>query len=91
MDEDSEDPYANFSQGLGKDKIQEKAENLIKDIVVNTDGILCSIDDAASKLSYVDKKSRKRMPWNCDLTIGSLLTIKISAYIYVSSFANFFR
>lgn len=95
MDEDSEDPYANFFQAFGKDKIQEKSENLIKEIVLQTDGVLCSLDEAIAKLIYVDKKSRKRMPWNCDLTFGSQMAIKISAYIYVSrSFSirfNWFR
>lgn len=48
-----------------------------------TNGILFGLDEAVSKLIYIDKMKRRRVPWNCDLTIGSKLAIKISAYIYV--------
>ncbi|XP_055297280.1 X-ray repair cross-complementing protein 5 [Sitodiplosis mosellana] len=83
MDQDSEDQYANFSQAMGKDKVQEHSERLIKQIVMQSDGVLCSIDEAAAKLIYVDKKQRRRVPWKVDLTIGSNLAIKVSAFIYV--------
>lgn len=83
-DEDSEDQYANFSQTVGKGMKQERCEKLIKEIVMQSDGVLCNIDEAVAKLIYVDKKQRKRMPWKCDLTLGTQLAIKIAAYIYVS-------
>lgn len=69
---------------MAKDKIREKSEELILEIVKNTNGVLCSLEEAVSKLIYIDKKHRRRMPWNCDLTIGSKLAIKISTFIYVS-------
>lgn len=59
------------------------SEKLIKELVIKTDGVLCCLDDAVAKLIYVDKKQRRRMPWNADFSIGSKITIKISAFIYV--------
>lgn len=81
----SQDQYANFSQIVGKDKKQEQSEKLILQIVMETDGVLCSIDEAVAKFIYIDKKQRKRVPWKCDLTFGTHFAIKISAYIYVST------
>lgn len=60
-------------------------------IVQSTDGALCGLDEAVYKQIYMDKKQRRRVPWNCDLTIGSKLSVKISAYIYVSMQHNLFR
>lgn len=82
--QDSEDQYAKFSQAIGKDKMQERSEQLIMNIVTQSDSVLCSIDEATAKLIYVDKKQRRRVPWKVDLTIGSDLAIKVSAFIYVS-------
>lgn len=84
MDQYSEEQYASFSQAMGKDVKQEESERLIKRIMAETDGTLCSIDEAVETLLYVDKKQRRRIPWKADLTIGSHLSIKISAFIYVS-------
>lgn len=72
-----------FSQSLEKDSTKEKSEALIMDIVKQTNGSLCNLDEAVVKLMYVDKKQKRRMPWNVDLTFGTALTIKIAAYIYV--------
>lgn len=72
-----------FSQALEKDSTKEKSEALIMDIVKQTNGSLCNLDEAVVKLMYVDKKQKRRMPWNVDLTFGTALTIKIAAYIYV--------
>lgn len=72
-----------FSQTMEKDSTKEKSEALIMDIVKQSNGSLCNLDEAVVKLLYVDKKQRRRMPWNCDLTFGTTLTIKIAAYIYV--------
>lgn len=71
---------------MQKDKIKEKSEGLIMDIVKQANGSLCNLDEAVAKLMFVDKKQRRRMPWNCDLTFGTTFTIKIAAYIYVSFF-----
>lgn len=95
VDEPSEDGQAEtvvFSQPAEKDPIREKNEALIMDIVKQTNGSLCNLDEVVAKLVYVDKKQRRRMPWNCDLTFGTTLTIKIAAYIYVRciSFLIFF-
>lgn len=73
-----------FSQSMEKDPTKEKCEALIMDIVKQANGSLCNLDEAVAKLMYVDKKQRRRMPWNSDLTFGTLFTIKIAAYIYVS-------
>lgn len=85
VDTDSEDQleYASFSQTMSKSQNRADGEKWIMKIVSATDGILCSLDEAIARLIYVDKKQRRRMPWNCDLSIGKLLKIKISAYIYV--------
>lgn len=83
-DESNDDEFASFSQKINKDKIQQQSEAVILDIVKQTNGVLCGLDEAASKLIYFDKKKKRRVPWNCDLTISSKLAIKISAYIYVS-------
>lgn len=88
--EDSEDPYPSFSQSLSKSKskMQEHSEELIKEIVLQSNGILSSIDDVITKLIFVDKKRKRRVPWNADLTIGTKFSIKISAYIYVRFILN---
>lgn len=90
VDENSEDQleYASFSQKIGKSQERAKGERLILKIVSDTDGMLCSLDEALTKLIYVDKKKKRRVPWNCDLSIGSSLKIRISAFIYVRIFVN---
>lgn len=67
-----------------KSKERKTGEQLIKEIVGNSNGILCSFDEAMSKLIYLDKRHRRRVPWNADFTIGTKLTIKVAAFIYVS-------
>lgn len=52
--------------------------------IFQTDGALCSFDEAIQQLVYYEQKQKRRMPWNCDLEISKLLQIKIAAYIYVS-------
>lgn len=86
LDVNSEDQleFASFSQTTSKSQQQADSEKLILQIVSKTDGCLCGLDEALTKLIYVDKKHRRRMPWNSELSIGSLLNIKVSAYIYVS-------
>lgn len=73
---------------MEKDKYREKNEALILHIVQQTNGLLCSLDEAVSKLIYIDKKQKLRMPWNCDLTIGSKFAIKTSAIIYVRIYSK---
>lgn len=88
VDENSEDQleYASFSQNIGKSQERAKGERLILKIVSDTDGMLCGLDEVLTKLIYVDKKKKRRVPWNCDLSIGSILKIRISAFIYVRIF-----
>lgn len=88
IDDETQVEYATFSQQLAKDPNREKGETLIKEIVLQTNGVLCSFDEAMPKLMYMEKKQKRRMPWNCDLTIGSNVSIKIAAYIYVSIIAS---
>lgn len=54
------------------------------EIVSQGNGYLMDISEAAENMNYVDKKQRVRRPFNADLSIGSHLTLKVSAYIYVS-------
>lgn len=72
-----------FSQSVEKDVVREKNEAIIMNIVKQSNGLLCSLDEAAAKLMYVDQKQRRSMPWNCDLEIGSHVTVKIATYIYI--------
>lgn len=83
-DKENQAESVTFSQSMEKDQIKEKSQALIMEIVKSSNGSLCSLDEALTKLMYVDKKQRRRMPWNCELTFGTKLAIKIAAYIYVS-------
>lgn len=73
-----------FSQPIEKEVVREKNEALIMDIVTQSHGVLCSLDIAATKLLCIDKKQRRRVPWNCDMTFGTNFKIKIASYVYVS-------
>lgn len=86
MDDDADCDYPVFSQTNAKNNLRKKGESLITDIVDQTNGSLCSFNEAIPQLVYFDKKQRRRVPWNCDLDIGTNLQIKIAAYIFVSNF-----
>lgn len=89
-DEHTQAAAVTFSQSTNKDEITKKSEALIMDIVKQSDGILCSLDEAAARLMYVDNQHRRRVPWNCDLLFGTTFAVKIAAYIYVSYIWNGF-
>lgn len=86
IDDSNKNENATFSQMPQKTKDREKNESLIKKILCESNGVLCSFDEAMAKLIYLEKRNKKRVPWNADLTIGSKFTIKIAAYISVSVF-----
>lgn len=75
---------ATFSQIPQKTKNRENGESIIKKILSETDGVLCSFEEAMAKLIYLEKRNKRRVPWNTDLTIGSKFSIKIAAFISVS-------
>lgn len=60
-----------------------RSEKAIKEILNQSDGILCSFDEALPQLMHIDQKRRRRSTLNFDFEFGTLLTIKVSAYIYV--------
>lgn len=80
IDQDSQVEYVTFKKSANGN---EPAQDSIKWIVQETDGILCDFNEVMSKITYLDNKRRRRVPWNADLQIGSGLVIKIGAYIYV--------
>lgn len=51
-----------------------------------SNGVLCSFEQALVQLIYFEKKKQRSMPWNADLQIGSELKIKVSAYINVNNY-----
>lgn len=69
---------------MAKDRVREKNEKVLNDLIEQCDGVMWSFSEAIPQLIYFDKKQRRRMPWNCDLEIGQSFFIKIAAYIYVS-------
>lgn len=76
--------YPVFSQSVAKDKVREKSEAILRELLERSDGALCCFTDAIPQLVYYDKKQRRRVPWNCDLEVGQRFSIKIAAYIFVS-------
>lgn len=87
MDDSKKNENATFSQmPEKKTKDREKNESLIKEILGESNGVLCSFEEAMAKLIYLEKRNKRRVPWNADLTIGSKFTVKIAAYISVSVF-----
>lgn len=84
MDDSNKNENATFSQMPEKTKNRQKGESLIKTILCESNGVLCSFEEAMVKLLYLEKRNKRRLPWNADLTIGSTFSIKIAAYIYVS-------
>lgn len=75
---------ATFSQMQQKTKNRDKNECLIKKILCESNGVLCSFEDAMAKLIYLEKRTKRRVPWNAELTVGNQFSIKIAAYISVS-------
>lgn len=72
-----------FSQNVLRDADFLKSERAIKRILNQSDGILCSFDEALPQLMHIDQKTRNRRALNFDFEFGTQLTIKVSAYIYV--------
>lgn len=56
---------------------------MFTEVVEKVNGYLCHIDLAETQLLTFEKKKSRPMPWNADLSIGSELRIKISAYVSV--------
>lgn len=86
MDDSNKNENATFSQMSQKSKNRETGQSLIKQILCESNGVLCSFEEAMAKLIYLEKRNKRRVPWNVDLTIGSLFSVKIAAYISVSVF-----
>ncbi|XP_055681536.1 X-ray repair cross-complementing protein 5 [Lutzomyia longipalpis] len=77
----SEDSVA-FSQAEDKSPWQKVHEEAIEKLIDEVDGIFCTFTNALNQLTYFQQKKTRAMPWNCDLTIGSELKIRISSYLY---------
>uniref|UniRef100_U5EX40 Putative x-ray repair complementing defective repair in chinese hamster cells 5 n=1 Tax=Corethrella appendiculata TaxID=1370023 RepID=U5EX40_9DIPT len=76
--------YGIFSQSVNKTQQQAKNEEIITNIVCETNGVLCDIDSAELMLIHFQKKKSRAMPWNCPLTIGTKIKIFTSSYILVT-------
>lgn len=50
---------------------------------LQTNGVLCTFNEAIQQLIFFENKQRRRVPWNCDLEIGTKLRFPIAAYIMV--------
>lgn len=72
-----------FSQAPTKSQIQTSSEKLLATLMTKVYGNLLHIDYAELQLLHFQKQS-KAMPWNCPLTIGSELKIRISAYVNIT-------
>lgn len=70
-----------FSQHPFKSSNQTNSERLFKEVIEKVDGYLAHIDLAEQQLLRFDKKKTKPMPWNAELSIGSELRIKVSAFV----------
>lgn len=65
---------------IKKSETQIEGETLIGRIVNETDGIICTFEQAMSQLMYYEKSSTKPMPWNVQMSIGDDIKIPVSGY-----------
>lgn len=65
---------------IKKSQTQIEGENLIGKIVNETDGIICTFEQAMSQLMYFEKSTAKPMPWNVQMSIGNDIKIPVSGY-----------
>lgn len=75
---------SHFSQTQGKSKEQQTSEELVKDIVVKTNGVLCNLENAEHQLIYFEKRKVKGRPNPYTFTIGSQITIEVAEYVKVT-------
>lgn len=83
-DTDELNETALFIQSVAKTPDQESSQKLVTKIITESNGALCSFEQALVQLIYFEKKKQRSMPWKVDLQIGSALKIKVSAFINVS-------
>jgi len=63
--------------------IQKANEEIVGQLVQETDGMICSLDLAIQTFLYKNKKGKKGTPWKVCFTIGPDIKINTCGYVYV--------
>uniref|UniRef100_A0A336LQW3 CSON001170 protein n=1 Tax=Culicoides sonorensis TaxID=179676 RepID=A0A336LQW3_CULSO len=73
-----------FSQPIDKTQTQDSSEKLIEEIVDQTKGYLCNIENAELHLVYFEKKKVKGRPNPYTFKIGSKISMDVVEYVKVT-------
>lgn len=82
QDFEHEDPH--FSQAPQKSQAQQSSEQLILEIVNETDGVLCNLENAELQVVYFEKKKVKGRPNPYSFKIGTQITIEVAEYVKIT-------
>jgi len=63
--------------------IQKANEEVIGQLVQETDGMICSLELAIQTFLYKNKKGKKPMPWKVCFTIGEDIKINTCGYVHL--------
>lgn len=75
-----------FTENPGKQKDQRESEKTFEEMTKSIETAnLCHIDYVESQLMYFQKKTTRGSPWNVPLTIGSKLSINVSAFVFIQA------
>jgi len=66
-----------------KTAVQKANEDIIGQLVQETDGMICSLDLAIESFLYKNKKGKKPTPWKVCFTIGPDIKINTCGYVYL--------
>eukprot|EP00092_Neocalanus_flemingeri_P029149 GFUD01031637.1.p1 GENE.GFUD01031637.1~~GFUD01031637.1.p1 ORF type:complete len:539 (-),score=144.69 GFUD01031637.1:43-1659(-) len=64
-------------------QVQKANEELVGQLVQETDGMMCSLDLAIQTFLYKNKKGKKPFPWKVCLSIGRDIKINTTGYVLV--------
>ncbi|XP_063708001.1 X-ray repair cross-complementing protein 5 [Culicoides brevitarsis] len=73
-----------FSQVDAKTQEQETSENLIKQIISETDGVLCNLENAELELLHYEKQKTKGAPKYFTFKIGESISMEVVEYVKVA-------
>jgi len=66
-----------------KTAVQKANEEVIGQLVAETDGMICSLELAVQTFLYKNKKGKKPMPWKVCFTIGEEIKLQTCGYVHV--------
>jgi len=69
--------------GKPRTEVQRENEALVGRLVAETDGLVCSLEDALAAFLFRNKKGKTSMPWKAVLEVGPEVRVPVTGFVRV--------